>query len=187
VSQDPETSHSVAAVFHDVDRFEAALSALSEAGFAREAVSVLSSRGTLVERYGDTVPAPEALEDDPTSPREPLARQNPWRDFAHAVAEGLGIVSLYAVAGASIFVGGPIGVAAVSGDTAERAVDAALAGWVDDAWRAHFREAVEAGGVVCWVHADSKVEVRAAERVLREAGGEHVHVLAEADDGDASD
>ncbi len=187
MSQDPETSHSVAAVFHDVERFEAALSALSEAGFAREAVSVLSPRGTLAERYGDSIPSPEALEDDPTSPREPLARQNPWRDFAHAVAEGLGIVSLYAVAGASFFVGGPVGVASMSGDSTERSIEAALGGWVDDAWRTHYREAVEAGGVVCWVHADSTVEVRTAERVLREVGGEHVHVLAEGGEEESSD
>lgn len=175
--QPADTAQTVAAIFRDVPHFQQALRALHEAGFGDDDISVLSPHSALAEQYGDDIPPPETLEDSPDTPRESLGDTSIWRSAASFIGESLGIASMYAVAGAAFFVGGPVGVAAQSSTNLDLSVEAAIASYVDDNYAERYRETLEHGGLICWVHASDQDALDKACRILEEAGGDHVHVV----------
>lgn len=180
VAQSADNARTVAAIFHDVPHFQEALRALREAGFGDEDISVLSPHSTLAEQYGDDIPSPETLEDSADTPRDSLDEQSIWHSAASFIGESLGIASMYAVAGAAFFVGGPVGVASQSSNSIDLGVEAAIASYVDDTYADRFRETLEHGGLICWVHAADPDTLDKARRILEEAGGDHVHRVPDA-------
>jgi hypothetical protein len=172
-----DTRPTVAAIFHDVPHFQKALEMLQEAGFAKKDVSILGPHAALIARFGRDIPPVRTLEDDPETPREPLSRQGEIKHALDLIGDALGIVSMLAVAGASFFVGGPIGVASQSGTNTDLSVDAALERYVDHAYLKRYQEAVADGGLIAWVHAEGTAETARALDILKAAGGTEGHAL----------
>lgn len=167
--------HRVAGIFRDVAHFEEALEALGEAGFGHGQISILGGKGELEAAYHGHVPPAEELADDPDAPRETLGREGGLKQLMDLIGDTAATLSMVAAAGAAFFVGGPIGVAAQASNRTDASVDAALEGFIDDAYEVRFKQNLQDGALVCWVDAaDSEAATRAAE-VLTAAGGDHVH------------
>jgi hypothetical protein len=173
----PKGGRYVAGVFRDADEFKAALADLLAKGFDRAVVSVLADRATLGDHFDGAIPAAEELADRPDTPREDLDTEGAVDAAIRILAEGLSILGVIGVAGAAYAVGGPVGVAAGAGAATEATLESALSRTVDASYTERYEASVRGGGVVCWVHAYSAVEVYVAREILAAHGGEHVHEL----------
>jgi hypothetical protein len=167
--------HRIAGIFTNVSQFESAVHALRDAGFAEAQISVLGSAAALHEEYGRHVPPPEELADRADAPRETIEAEGALKQVMHFLGETAATISMLAVAGAAFFVGGPIGVAAQASTRTDLTVEAALDGFVDDAYAVRFRQNLTEGGLVCWVDAADAEAMIAAIKILEAGGGDHVH------------
>jgi hypothetical protein len=167
----------VTAVFRDVDAFKDALRALVAAGFEPHAISVLAPHDLVESHFGGDVPMPEVLEEDAGTPRERLDLQERLHATIHALGEFVGSVVMVAAAGAAYAVGGPVGTAAMAGDSTENTVESTLDGFVDAAYTERFKDTLADGGLVCWVAAATDDAEAKAAALLGGAGGDHVHTV----------
>ena len=168
-------THRVAGIFRDLAQFEAAVGALREAGFGEAQISVLGSADALHEEYGHHVPPAEALADRADAPRETLESEGALKQVMHFLGETAATISMLVVAGAAFFVGGPIGVAAQASTRTDLSVEAALDGFIDDAYAVRFKQNLSDGALVCWVDAPDAEAMIAAVKILEASGGDHVH------------
>ncbi|MEK7244929.1 MAG: hypothetical protein AAB223_02800 [Pseudomonadota bacterium] len=138
--------------------FARAVEALTDAGFARSDLSVLSTHESL-----------DAVERD----------ARPWKDALIAVAGEIKYEAPLVAAGAVILVGGPIA-ASVAALIAAAVGGAAIKEVVDEVTSTSHREAylraLAAGSVILWVRvADAQAE-RKAIQIMQDRGGLNVHV-----------
>ncbi len=160
------TSHYIAGVFRDVPSFKRAYDALTDAGFTREAVSVLAAGQALHDEFGDDLPAAG----DPTD-------QGVVRTAIHLFAGGLATISMIGAAGVAYAIGGPIGLATAAGDSTELTVEKFLADHVDEPHHQPYEEAIRNDGVVCWVSTTNPGEEARARQLLTDHHAEHVHLV----------
>ena len=137
--------------------FARAVKALTDAGFARDDLSVLSTHDSL-----------DAVERD----------SRPWKDALVAVIGEIKYEAPLVAAGAVILVGGPIA-ASVAALIAAAVGGAAIKEIVDEVTSTSHREAflraLAAGSVILWVRvADAETRNKATE-ILRNCGGLNVH------------
>lgn len=149
----------VVGVFPDQASFDAAVTALKQAGFGHADLSVLASH--------------EALE-----AAEPPGRT--WSDVLHSLVGEVRYENPLVASGAIFLAGGPItaAVAAVIG----AAVGAlAVRDVVEDVVaRPHaeqFARSVEAGGIILWVCAETPEREAIARRIMEAHSGLNVHVV----------
>ena len=169
----------VAAVFHDIDKLDAAVERLTQEGFKDGAFNVMATDETARTRLGDRLEPVEALADDPRVPRKAYIPR-PARRLLEVVA---GSLPMYALG-----LGGALGVVATGGAAALALAVAAAGGAIGAGLgaflaraieRSHAEELAEAlsrGGIVLWVETPDPESEATALRVLKEAGGENVHV-----------
>lgn len=138
--------------------FARAVKALTEAGFARTDLSVLSTHDSL-----------DAVERD----------ARPWKDALIAVAGEIKYEAPLVAAGAVILVGGPVAatvaalIAAAVGGAAVKEVVDEVTSTTD---RESYLRALAAGSVILWVRvADAEAE-RKAMRIMKDCGGLNVHL-----------
>lgn len=171
-----ESRQTIVGIFHEVPAFERALDGLLKAGFEASAISVLGSHQALLDHFGK-IPPPAEISDTPDAPRDALDTEVALHKAIDFIAGTLAVISEVGVAAAAYAVGGPVGVAAGSADVADTTVDSVLSDYVDDGYRARFEENVRDGGVICWVEATTADAAKTASRVLKAAGGEHIHAV----------
>ncbi|MHA1567298.1 MAG: hypothetical protein ACTSX7_18460 [Alphaproteobacteria bacterium] len=163
------TSQYVAGVFRDVPAFKKAFDALIEAGFSPQAVSVLAASQSLKDQFGEDAP----VSGDPTENDHGAVKT-----AIHLFAESLATIGMIGAAGVAYAVGGPIGFAATASDSTERSVENLLADHVDESHHKPYEDAIQNGGVACWVSAATLVEEKRASELLTVHQAEHVHVVA---------
>lgn len=138
--------------------FAGAVKALTEAGFARSELSVLSTHDSL-----------DAVE------RE----SRPWKDALVAVAGEIKYEVPLVAAGAVILVGGPIA-ATVAALIAAAVGGAAVKEVVDEVTSTTHREsylrALAAGSVILWVRVADAAAEQKAIRAMKDNGGLNVHI-----------
>ncbi len=161
------TTHYVAGVFQDAPSFKQALASLIDDGFPHEAVSVLADQQALDAHILDDAPPAEDEADDHSVVKTAI----------HLFAEGLATIGMIGTAGVAYAVGGPIGLAATAGDSTELTVENFLADHVDQDHHQIYEQAIQQGGVVCWVHVQNDDEENRARRVLNARHAEHVHIV----------
>ena len=137
--------------------FARAVKALTEAGFARSDLSVLSTHDSL-----------DAVE------RE----SRPWKDALIAVASEIKYEAPLVAAGAVILVGGPVA-ASVAALIAAAVGGAAIKEVVDEvtstAHRESYLRALAAGSVILWTRVADTASEQKAMRIMKECGGLNVH------------
>ncbi|MCP5366773.1 MAG: hypothetical protein H6907_10210 [Hyphomicrobiales bacterium] len=148
------------AVGHFADRasFEGAVAALQAAGFDRTDLSVLSSHES-IDAAG----------------REGM----PWQDAVRALVGELKYEVPLVASGAIVLAGGPVAAtiagifgAATAGVAAKEVLDEVTAApHTED-----FARALDAGSVILWVAVAGDAQEKAALGVLRENGGQNVHI-----------
>lgn len=171
------TSHYVAGVFRDVASFKLAFDALIEDGFAHRAVSVLAARQALHDQFGDNPPTAGDPTEQSTTPDGEAAEHGVVRTAIHFFAEGLATIGMIGAAGVAYAVGGPIGLAATAGDSTELSVENFLADYVEEPLHGPYEEAIQKGGVACWVSTANPEEENRARQLLTTHHAEHVHIL----------
>ena len=138
--------------------FARAVKALTNAGFARGDLSVLSTHDSL-----------DAVERD----------SRPWKDALIAVAGEIKYEAPLVAAGAVFLVGGPIA-ASIAALIAAAVGGAAMKEVVDEVTSTSHREAylraLAAGSVILWVRVADAATERKAIQVLQDSGGLNVHV-----------
>ncbi len=171
----------VVGILPDADALVSAVHALIGSGFDHQDISVLARQEVLRQHFGDVIPQVELLAGDADVPRQPVrAGDSVVRWLAHLVAEGVAAIGLIGATGLAYAVGGPVGVAAVAGDTAESSLEAVLSSGIDDAEAAHYRTGLADGAVVCWAGCRDADAIATATRLLTEHGATGVHMVAQA-------
>lgn len=172
------TQAEVAAVFHDVAALENAVEKLTAAGFGDGDFNIMGTDETIREKLADGFMAVEEVADDPRVPRRAFIPR-PTRRLFEAGAIGVpafllgmaGLAGVIATGGAAALGLAVLGASGALGAT----LGAALAGVMEEHHAKTLAEAMEGGGIVLWVRASTPEAQETAIRVLKEAGGDHVH------------
>ena len=156
--ESPPIHREAVALFSDRSEFEAAVAALTDAGFGRADLSVLSSHESI-----DAAGQPG----------------RPWKDVVTALVGELKYEGPLVASGAILLAGGATAatiaglIGAAVGVTATKEVldEVTAKPHTED-----FARALAAGGVILWVQADGEDREQAALAILAEHGGANVHV-----------
>ena len=159
------TEREVVGVFDDKKHFDGAVKALLKAGFERADLSVLASH--------------ESLEAAEAAVKHGVT--DTIVDTLKALTGELKFAGPLGAAGIVILIGGPV-ISVVGGLIAAGIGGLALREVLSEVLahphHEHFERAVEAGGIILWVHVDSDDAEARATSVLAKAGGENVHTHA---------
>ena len=148
----------VVGLFAERASFEAAIRALSEAGFERSDLSLLSSHESL-EAAGEP--------------------GKPWQDVLRALVGELKFEAPLVASGAIFLAGGPVAatVAALIGAaTGVIAAKEVIEGVTSTPHTEDFARSLAAGSVILWVRVDSPKREEDATKVLIESGAGNVHI-----------
>lgn len=167
------------AVFHDPDRLESAIEALELAGFDRSQINVLTSRETAERKLGRPIRDLHELLDEELVPHgNPIDRHERAEGEAALTAGLAGLGSLVAI-GATVASGGGIAAilaAAALAGALGGGVGAALARFLTEGHARAVQDAIEHGGLLLWVALRDPEQEARAVAILKEEGGEDVHV-----------
>lgn len=180
MSQDesfPSAGRYVAVVFLELAAFRSALDSLVEGGFDPAGISVLGDYDAVQDHFGGRIPEASEIADRPDAPRESLDTQSSVHRALNVIGETLAAIGLLGASAAAFAVGGPVGVAVGVGADTEATVEGTLERFVEKNLSARYKESLGTGGLVAWVHVYSQDEQEKAEKILKEAGGHHVHAV----------
>lgn len=156
--RDTSTVTEVVARFQDRDHFEAAVDALTDAGFAATDLSVLDTHESLASTE---------------------SREEAWRARLAGLTEEVKYVGPIATAGLIALAAGPVG-AAVAGLVGAGVGVAAVRELLEESQATphteEFARALEYGTVLLWVRAETPDLQARAQTILSEKGGEDIHV-----------
>lgn len=162
------------ATYTGADQFLAALEALLDNGIESDQISVLSDHEAITDRFGRIPPASE-LADHPDTPRETLDARSSVDQAIDFISETVAVLTAIGTATAAFAVGGPVGVATGTSAATQLSVDEILSEHIDEEWREQLQQSVQDGGIVVWVHTNTKEEKAKAEAILHGSGGLHIH------------
>ncbi len=152
------TAREVVGLFAERATFEAAIKALSDAGFERSDLSLLSSHESL-EAAG--------------------APGKPWQDVLTALVGELKFEAPLVASGAIFLAGGPMA-AAVAGligaATGVIAAKEVIEGVTSSPHTEDFARSLEAGSVILWVRAATPELEEVATTLLTQSGASNVHI-----------
>lgn len=145
-------------LFADRDTFETALKSLINAGFERSALSLLASHESI-----DAAGKPG----------------KPWQDVVTALVGELKFEAPLIASGAIFLAGGPIAAtiagligAAVGGIATKEVIE----GVTSSPNTEDFARSLDAGSIILWVRARDTAKQEKALAILRESGGQNVHI-----------
>ncbi|MBT4905680.1 MAG: hypothetical protein HOK98_08405 [Rhodospirillaceae bacterium] len=164
----------VVGVFGDVETFSTALEELVAGGFRATDISILGNHQSLLDHFG-TIPSVEELTDRMDTPRESLASHETLDDVIGFLSDSLAIVAQVGTAAAAFVVGGPIGVSTGAAEETEESIGGFLERISDQQWRHRLEQSAGDGGIICWVRATDGDTAKAAEDILAQADGGHIH------------
>jgi hypothetical protein len=161
VTKSPDIStfgREVVSLFSDRESFEAAVAALTEAGFGRADLSILGSHESI-----DAAGTPGKA----------------WRDALTAMVGEIKYEVPLVASGAVFLAGGPVA-AAISAIIGAAVGGIAIKEVLEEvAAKPHtedFARSLAAGGVILWVQAADAEREQTAQAILKEHGGTNVHV-----------
>ena len=173
----PRSGRLVAAIFHDMARFRAAVDALVGAQVDPARISILGPHEAVQDHFAGRVPEASELADRPDTPRESLDDQTAVHRALRIVGETAAAIGLMGATAAAYAVGGPVGVAIGVGADTEASVEGTLERFVDQGNLARYKQSLADGGLVLWVQVFSAEEQGRAAELLTGAGGEGVHAV----------
>ncbi len=170
----------VAGVFRSHAALEAAVKALLLEGFDRADIDLMASVDAVREKLGDIYVAPEALPEVPGIPRREFVARDDKATLVAGIASILSYVGATAAAIGVVASGGALALAlaaAAAGGAATGALGLALVHRIlGQEPGDEIQHALDMGGLVVWVRVRSLQQEEAAQKILREHGGEAVRV-----------
>jgi len=165
----------IVAVFGEVAPFRTVLDDLLDTGFSRSDVSILAPHADLEDHFDRKIPAVDELAERPDTPREDLEAEGALESAVRWLAESASVIGAAVAQGAAYAVGGPVGVATMTGAYVESTIEDVLNDYIDDRYTERFRETLLDGGLVCWVRAADRERARRAREILASHGGRDIH------------
>ncbi len=171
-------TNEVVGLFRSTDSLEAAISALTSAGWDRSELSLLGQKGTLDPRPPMGGETAEQAADDPHMARASVVSEPDIRQGRTLATSLAGVAAAFLAAGATIASGGTalvaiIGAAAAGGGAAAAAE--ALGQWAGKSRADFLHEQIERGGILLWVMLRSPEQEGKARDILMRHGAEIVH------------
>lgn len=159
------------------EALEAAVNAITSAGWDRSELSLLAQHGVLV---GDSVEQDtRTIADDPKADHQAVISEPDVRQGRTLAAGMAGVIGAFVASGATVLTGGTalaavVGAAVVGGGAA--AAVERLAGAASKSRRDHLRDQLEHGGILLWVHLRRPGDEARAREILTRHGATDVHV-----------
>ncbi len=167
----------VVAIFHDERAMERALSELQSAGVSPDDIALLASCDSVEAKLGHRFASVRELEDVPAAPRLayiPSGEENQYQNTLIGaltyVATSFGIILASSGGLAQMLV------AATAAGGAVASVGEALKWLVGRKHAQRFEEQLKCGGLLIWVRVATEARAATVGRILKEGGGEDVHV-----------
>lgn len=171
-----ETVREAVGVFDDWSSLEAAVDSLREAGFPKDAISLLADQATVESKLGHVYDRVEELEDEPAAPRTAFTSTKAIGAREDMVVSSLTV--LPTVIAASIVVASAGAVAAAIAGTAVvgATLGTVLARWIDKRHADRLEEQLQKGGILLWVRTPDEAAERKAIKILTEHANHDVHI-----------
>jgi hypothetical protein len=171
-------TNEVVGLFRSTDSLEAAISALTSAGWDRSELSLLGQKGTFDPKPPMPGETAEQAADDPHMARAPVVSEPDIRQGRTLATSLAGVAAAFLAAGATVASGGTalvaiIGAAAAAGGAAAAAE--ALGQWAGKSRADFLHEQIERGGILLWVMLRSPEQEGKARDILMQHGAEIVH------------
>ena len=157
-------------LFRSPDSLEAAISALTSAGWDRSELSLLGQKSTFDPKPligGETA---EQAADDPGTSRASVVSEPDIRQGRTLATSLAGVAAAFLAAGATVASGGTVLVAIIGAAAAE-----ALGQWAGQSRANFLHEQIERGGIMLWVMLRSPDQEAKAREILMRHGAELIH------------
>lgn len=167
----------VVGLFRSPDRLEAAISALSTAGWDRAEMSLVAQKHVL-QPEGGLPETSETAADDPNVERGAVMSDTDVRQGRTLATALGGVLAAFAASGAVVMSGGTalaalVGAAAAGGGAA--AAVNALGQWAGEHRAAHLDDQLRQGGILLWVMLRNPGQEKLARDILTQHGATAVH------------
>lgn len=176
-----ETPTEVVGLFRSPESLEAAISALSTAGWDRAEMSIVAQKH-LLEPEEPMHEDADTAADDPRVDRGAVMSDTDVRQGRNLATALGGVVAAFAASGAVIMSGGTalaalVGAAAAGGGAA--AAVNALGQWAGEHRAAHLEDQIRHGGILLWVMLRDAGREQLARDILTRHGAVSVHTHRE--------
>lgn len=155
-------------IFDGIEPLQAAVDALSLAGFERHELSLMADDAVVRRAIGHDFTSVDEVKDDPKVPRQPYVAPEEVGTAEGAAVAIPGYVGAVIATGAILATGGTA-LAAILGAAAAGAGGGALgsilARWVGDKWH-RAQHHLEKGGILLWVNLRDEAHERKAVEIL---------------------
>jgi len=167
----------VVAIFHDEQAMEQALMALESAGIDRDDISLLASCATIEAKLRHRFRSVSELEGRLNTPRLAYVPSGEEKQFQHTLIGAL----TYVAASFGFILASSTGlaqmlIAATAAGGAVVSVGEALTWLVGHRHARRVEEQLNCGGLLIWVRVGSEAQTQAVIRMLKERGGNDVHM-----------
>ena len=171
-------TNEVVGLFRSPEALEAAISALTSAGWDRSELSLLGQKGAFDPKPPIGRETAEQAADDPRTSRASVVSEPDIRQGRTLATSLAGVTAAFIAAGATAVTGGTalaavIGAAAAGGGAA--AAVEALGQWVGKSRADFLHEQIQRGGILLWVMLRSPEHEGKAREILMHHGAEIVH------------
>ncbi|MCB2054975.1 MAG: hypothetical protein KDE35_12135 [Geminicoccaceae bacterium] len=164
------------AVMDDVPALEMAVSALREAGFADEDISLLASADTVAAKLGKHYRRVEELEDDPAAPRTGFVSTRTVNKREDWVIGSLTTLPTLAAAATVVASAGAVAAAITATAVAGAFIGTGFAQWMDRRHAEWLEHQIEHGGILLWVRTPDAEAERRALSILKAHAAHDVHI-----------
>ncbi len=171
-------TNEIVGLFRSSESLEAAISALTTAGWDSSELSLLGQQGFFDPKPPIGGETAEQAADDPRTSRAPVVSEPDVRQGRTLATSLAGVAAAFIAAGATVASGGTalvaiIGAAAAGGGAA--AAVEALGQWAGKSRADFLHEQIKRGGILLWVMLRSPEQEAKAREVLVRHGAEIVH------------
>lgn len=165
--------------FETPEQLEAAIEALTTAGFDRADLSVLGQEQLFSADVPRAAADPERAADDPKAPRSAVLSEPDVRQGRTLASSMAGVIAAFLASGATIVTGGGalaavVGAAAAGGGAT--VLVNTIGRWAGESHNEFLHEQAQRGGILLWVKLHNPDQEVAADDILRRSGARHVHI-----------
>lgn len=163
-------------VFDDVAALDLAVEALRQAGFAKDAISLLASQDAVEQKLGHRYERIQELEDDPEAPRKAYRTRDDLGESEDLMIGGLTYLPAVIAAGTVVASSGVVAAAVTGVAVAGAVLGTVLGHFMDKSHADWLQEQLDRGGLLLWVRTPDAAAEEKAVTILREHSAHDVHV-----------
>ncbi len=164
------------AVFDDVSELDAAVEDLREAGFAKDAISLLASEDSVIRKLGHRYERVEEMEDEARAPRVVYKTRGSIGESEDVIIGSLTYLPAVVAAGIVVASAGVVAAAITGTAIGGALIGTVLARWLDKHHAERLQEQLDRGGLLLWVRTPDPDSQRRALEILTRHSAHDVHI-----------